>query len=221
MLLALFIIVARYHVNQFSEYPYHITGRVLNRDHFHVALDSVWQILSQQLWLAHRLDGLKIHSFVLMPNHFHLLASVIGGPIAVPMARIMRESSRQMNVASGRTDHTWGGRHYKCELLNTMHFLNTYKYIYQNPVRAGLSRSVEDWPFSTLHALLGNSHTIVPIEEDTQLFAPASFDWRSLEWLNTPIAQKDLEHLRHGLRKRIFSLKKKWQHTNDLETRLV
>ena len=48
------------HVNHFSEFAYHITGRNSNREAFRLDMSDVWNILSEQLFLAHHIYGLRI-----------------------------------------------------------------------------------------------------------------------------------------------------------------
>jgi REP element-mobilizing transposase RayT len=200
--------MARSHVNQFSEFPYHITGRILNRESFRLPLARVWLIMAEQLWLACHVDGLKIHSFVLMPNHFHLIATTSTNPLFVPMERIMRDTSKELNLETQRMNQNWGGRHYKCVLTSYHYFSNTYKYVYQNPVRANLCKRVEDWPFSTLGGLLGHRHSFIPVQEDTILFNENRLDETALHWLNQPIQKQDLSAMRMALVKKQFSLSK-------------
>ena len=163
-------------------------------------------MVCEHLWISHYVDSLKIHAFVLMPNHFHLVASVQEGPIYVPLMRFLRESSRSFNFYSNHVDQNWGGRHYKCEIIGYQNFLNVYKYVYQNPVRAKLCLAPETWPYSTLHGLVGASPLQVPMVEDTLLFQQNSINWSTLKWLNQGIKAEDLCDVRSGLKKRIFKL---------------
>jgi len=198
--------MARSHVNHFSEFPYHITGRTHNREAFHANIEDVWNILSDYLYLAHHRDGLKILAFVLMPNHFHLIAQVSTRPLPEIMCQFMQSTSRCINQISGRQNQTWGGRHYKCEIKSFHYFMNAYKYTYQNPVRARLVRNTEDWKYSTLHALLGKTHSTIPIEEDTLLFNSIEQIEEHLRWLNTPVPDEHNQIMKTGLTKRVFSL---------------
>lgn len=214
--------MARSHVNHFSDFPYHITARTVNRERFHIPLDRVWHILSDQLFLAHHLDGLKIHAFVLMPNHFHLLASLSTTPLPIVMNRFMKDASKEMNLASGRSNQNWGGRHYKCEIKTFHYFMNAYKYIYQNPIRAGLCSNIESWEYSSLFGLLGYNALPFPVNEDTLLFQNNTLDLQNLSWINTPIDQKHLVYMKAALTKKEFKLSNiSHYEINPLENRLI
>ncbi|MEK7357871.1 MAG: hypothetical protein AAB250_15580, partial [Bdellovibrionota bacterium] len=92
-------------------------------------------------------------------------------------------------------------------VIPTYHyFMNAYKYVYRNPVRAKLCTSVEEYPFSTLHSLCGFQKCAIPLEEDTLLFEP-NFSSRTLIWLNQEPNPDLEEEMRIGLKRPIFELK--------------
>lgn len=180
--------------------PYHISARCLNREWFKLPLASVWSLMEDYLFLTSSLYGLRIHSFVLMSNHFHLLLTAPEGNLSQALLYFMRETSREITRMSGRINQTYGNRHHKTRISDYHYFMNTYKYVYQNPVRAGICKHVEDYPFSSLNGLCGFSRLSIPLVEDTILFSPA-FDESALRWLNTPPEISLLEEMRLALRR--------------------
>jgi putative transposase len=168
----------------------------------------VWRIFEEDLYLVHHKYDFKILSFVLMPNHFHMVARVTDVPIGKIMSELLTSVSKEINRYSGRINQNFGGRHYKCILDSTHYLFNCHKYVYQNPVRAGLSNRAELWRFSTLNGILGLSKLFIPLELDSILFNP-DFDERELAWINRPIRPEHLEDFRKALSKRIFNLPKK------------
>lgn len=185
--------------------PVHITARCPNREPFPIPLPEAWAIMEDFLYLVNKLYSLRIHSFVLMPNHFHMIASSPDVHFGKIMKDLMFHSSIAMNRQSQKINQRWGSRHFRCELKSYNYYLNAYKYVYQNPVRAGLVTRCEDWPYSTLSGLVGKSRLIIPVEHDTILF-PEQFDWNSLSWLNSPIKSDHLETIRASLKKTVFNL---------------
>ena len=191
--------MARYHAPQQSEFPYHITGRTSNREAFAIPLHEVWEIFEEELYLSWVKHGLRIHSFVLMPNHFHLLASLGDSPIGSVLQDLMRDTSWKINQTSNRINHTWGGRAYRCEIKEINYFLNAYRYVYQNPIRASLCEKVEEWQFSTLNGLLGLQKLFIPMCEDSFLFNPTPTS-DCLEWLNQDVSREENALIRAALR---------------------
>lgn len=190
-----------------SIYPVHITARCPNREPFPIPLPDVWSIMEDFLYLIHHQYEVGIHSFVLMPNHFHLIATSKVVDFGIIMRDLMRSSSLALNDSANMINQQWGSRHFRSEMQSSMHFINTYKYIYQNPVRANLCSRCEDWRFSTLNGLMGRSRLIIPMELDTVLFND-DFNWKEIEWLNSPIAKPNLTAIRAGLSKTVFNLPK-------------
>lgn len=170
-------------------------------------MNEVWDIMSAQLFFMHHAFQISIHSFVLMSNHFHLLVSTPQANLPEAMAFFMRETSREIVRQANRINQTWGGPYFRTFLRTEAHFLNAYKYVYRNPVSAGLSPFCESYPFSTLHGLLGGRPLTFPVHEDTLLFSP-HLNLRHLEWLNTANAA-DEEEVRCAMKKSTFEFRKK------------
>jgi putative transposase len=91
-----------------------------------------------------------VHAYVLMVNHTHLLITP-GGERSLPllMQAMGRTYVQALNRQYDRTGTLWQGR-YKASLVQDEHYLLTcYKYIEQNPVRAGMVRAPGDYPYSS------------------------------------------------------------------------
>jgi REP element-mobilizing transposase RayT len=85
-----------------SEHPYHISARCINKDWFRLPIEDIWKIFEDYLCHVSHVYDLRIHSFVLMSNHFHLLASTPQGNIDKVMNYLMREVSRNITRESGQ-----------------------------------------------------------------------------------------------------------------------
>ena len=204
-----------------TDLPYHLRARCNNREAFSVPLSVVWSVMEDYLYLTHRAYGVKIHSFVLMPNHFHLLAAFPNNNLAASMSFFMRETSREINRLASSINHVYGGRHKKSLIDNFSYLINVYKYIYRNPARANLCERVERYPYSTLSGLCGESRLCIPLVEDTFLFAPM-FEDQVLAWLNTATKPTDDDEIRRGLKHSIFEPKPaKTDRKSDLDARLI
>ena len=168
-------------------------------------MQKVWQIFCEELARTTADHKLLIHSFVLMTNHFHLIASTPESNISVCMHQFMFRTSRRLTKEGNRINETFAGRHYKCILHHPNYFLNAYKYNYRNPVAAGICELVETYPFSTLPAMLGQTSVPFSMAEDTTLISDPS---GTLRWLNTAPSKELLEGFRYGLKHPFFKSKK-------------
>ncbi|MDM0051908.1 transposase [Variovorax sp. J22R115] len=94
--------------------------------------------------------GIALHAYVLMDNHFHLLAtpSTADG-LPQWMQAVGRRYVRYFNDRHGRTGTLWEGR-YRSTLIQTDRYLLTCMvYIDLNPVRAGTVTDARDFPWSS------------------------------------------------------------------------
>jgi REP element-mobilizing transposase RayT len=188
-----------------SEFPYNISARCINREWFNIPMPKVWDIFCEEIARTTQEHTLLVHSFVLMSNHFHLIASTPKANISKCMHQLMGRTSRRLTREGNRINETFAGRHFKCILQRHNYYLNAYKYNYRNPVTAGICEAVEDYPYSTLHSLVRCSAALVPLCEDiTYLSDPQG----TLKWLNQTPDSKKLEGVRYGLKRQYFLSKK-------------
>jgi len=84
--------------------------------------------------------GCKLHAYVLMDNHVHLLATPPEiGAIARLMQKLGRNYVGQFNARHQRTGTLWEGR-YKASLVDSESYvLHCHRYIDLNPVRARMT----------------------------------------------------------------------------------
>lgn len=100
--------------------------------------------------------GIRLHAYVLMDNHVHLLATpLVAGDIGRMMQRLGRQYVGLFNGRHRRTGTLWEGR-YKACLVDSEHYvLACYRYIELNPVRARMTDDPAAWPWSSCAANLG------------------------------------------------------------------
>lgn len=150
--------------------------------------------------MAHAYN-VKIHAFVLMDNHFHLIISTPDNNLPQAMQYLMTFTSREITFLSNRVNQTYGGPYFSCLLDCNHHYLNAYKYVYRNPVEAGLANQVELYPYSTLSGLLGLTKIEIPLIEDLLLFENTM---KHLSWLNTSYPEGALDEISKALKKSKF-----------------
>lgn len=202
-----------------SQFPYHVTGRCINKEWFKLPLDQVWSIMSDHLYYVHSCYNARIHSFVLMNNHFHLMISTPDANLDVIMARFMKECSRHINLYADRINQAYGSRHFRTVIEHDLYFQHVYKYVYRNPVYAGLSNRCEDYPYSSLAFLLGSTRATFPVLEDHTLFHNVE---KTLTWLNDSSSKEDWDSVSKALKRSKFKLARvrTSQSPNPLESQL-
>jgi len=182
-------------------HPYHVTSRCNNKEFFSIPLMNVWDIMIYHLRQEVEDHKLAIHAFVLMSNHFHLLCHTPKGNLDQIMHRFLRSTSMHINSKRNSINHLWGGR-YKWSLIESQnHYYQVYRYVYQNPVRAGLCKKVEDYPYSTLKTQTLPLHSFIPMA--------FGGNEGELHWLNRPFEDKYNQLIKMGLKKYKFSVSKR------------
>jgi putative transposase len=182
--------------------PCHIGARSNNKDWFSIPMEEVWSIMGRYLYLLNFSFAVQIHSFVLMSNHFHLIATFPESNTPQAMRYFMRETSRSIAKASDRINHVYGGNHFCSQIKSYNHYCNVYKYVYRNPVEAKIILRAEEYPYSSLSGLLGFSKLIFPVAEDEILFNGQIE--KEIEWLNTPNNEDYRLAIKRALRKSQF-----------------
>src|SRR5687767_6604625 len=120
-------------------YPHHLIQRGNNRQAIFSTSADYETLLAMLDEHAHK-AGVAIHAYVLMSNHFHLLATpeTVEG-IPQMMQAVGRRYVRYFNQRQARTGTLWEGR-YKSTLIQAERYLLAcMAYIDLNPVRAGIA----------------------------------------------------------------------------------
>jgi putative transposase len=130
-------------------HPHHVIQRGNNRQAI-FATESDRQMMLDLLDENARKFDVAIHAYVLMDNHFHLLAtpqSLDGLPQM--MQAVGRRYVRYFNDSQRRTGTLWEGR-YKSTLIQTERYLLAcMAYIDLNPVRAAITVQAQDYAWSS------------------------------------------------------------------------
>ena len=127
-------------------HPHHVIQRGNNRQAI-FASAADYQMMLDLLDENARKFKVAIHAYVLMGNHFHLLATPeTADGLPQMMQAVGRRYVRYFNDSQKRTGTLWEGR-YKSTLIQTERYLLAcMAYIDLNPVRAGLVAQARDYP---------------------------------------------------------------------------
>jgi REP element-mobilizing transposase RayT len=140
----------------------------------------------------------KLIGYVLMPDHFHLLAnpaelnitSVVGklkGRAASRILKFLRAKNQFQTLkrlqlsrplSSGQTHAVWLQDFSSIDIWSHKFIRQKLNYIHMNPVRAGLCDHPAKWRWSSYHAYLPHEPGTVPLE----------IDWRWL-WTEEDFAE--------------------------------
>ncbi|UTA46727.1 transposase [Simiduia sp. 21SJ11W-1] len=136
--------------------PYHIVQRGNNRSACFFASDDFGHYINT---LHTALDefNVRLHAYVLMTNHVHLLMTPADAQgISKVMQAVGRTYVKTINQRYRRTGTLWEGRHKSSAICSERYLLTCQRYIELNPVRAGMVKHPGDHRWSSFHANGGN-----------------------------------------------------------------
>jgi REP element-mobilizing transposase RayT len=137
----------------YSGVPTHLTARgVDDQPIFRSDLDR-YELLALLRKATQRVDW-QVVAWCLMTTHYHLLV-VVPEELRVSWAMQTVNSvyAREFNARHRRRGHLFGNRFADTLVESNPQCEKTSAYILQNPVRAGMVKKVEDWPWSGLATL--------------------------------------------------------------------
>jgi putative transposase len=96
----------------------------------------------------------RLHAFVLMPNHLHLVLTP-GDTTSLEKAMqlIKGGSSHEIHKQRGSRMELWQPGFHEATIRDAADYLCRLRYIEQNPVLAGLAANPEDWVWSSASPL--------------------------------------------------------------------
>jgi putative transposase len=152
---------------EFAGALYHLTSRGDRREDIYlddadreVFLEVLAEVCDRFRWVC--------HAYCLMSNHYHLLIETRESTLAKGMRQLNGVFTQRSNRRHHRVGHVFQGRYKAILVQKETYLLELARYVVLNPVRAGMVRSVRDWPWSSYRATAGWSE--VP-------------GWLNIEWL--------------------------------------
>ena len=144
--------------------PEHIIQRGNNRQVIFACEEDMKCYVTWLKEYAKKYD-VKVHAWVLMTNHVHLLCTP---STATAISQMMQSLGRMyvmyFNKAYKRTGTLWEGRYKSCLVQEETYLLQLYRYIELNPVRAGMVKDPAEYSWSSYqcNALGKKSELLTP-----------------------------------------------------------
>ena len=104
-------------------------------------------MMSRYLHGCGRRLEIEVLCWVVMPDHVHLLVDIRQQSLTKSMGRLKTNSARTINQAVGRRGRFWSDGFHDHGLRSEEPLLDISRYIVANPVRAGIVKSVRQYPF--------------------------------------------------------------------------
>jgi len=196
---------------QYAGALYHVVSRG-DRNGPIFADDADRESFLKTLDEARRKTSWRIHAYVLMPDHFHLILNTPVANLVAGMQWLLGTYTTRCNVRHGLRGHLFAGR-YKATPIDPRggYFQTALDYVHLNPERAKLIQAdqpLREFPWSSLGSYLGPNDTRRkrPVVEPA-LTAYSAWDAgrksgrdfeRHMEWRRTLDLSEEFHGLRHG-----------------------
>lgn len=148
--------------------------------------DHACSLLINALATTRAKEPFKLIGYVIMPDHFHMLANPLDLDISVTAGRLKGRAASSIlkwlrsdghlpsleklalapPLQSGQTHAVWMKEFSAIDIWSHKFIRQKLHYIHMNPVRAGLCDHPAKWRWSSYHAYLPHEPGSVPIEID-------------------------------------------------------
>ncbi|HEY0415315.1 MAG TPA: transposase [Gaiellaceae bacterium] len=113
--------------------------------------------------------GWTVLAYCLMENHYHLLLTVGNKGLAAGMCELNTGYARTFNATHGRINHLFGRRYWSRRVTSDASLLNVIRYIVQNPRRAGGSKPLDGYRWTSYAATIGLALADIQLARDELL----------------------------------------------------
>jgi len=185
---------------QFDGAFYHVLARGNERRPIFRDREDYVHFLSL-LGVACQRFGLELWSYVLMPNHYHLVIKTEKGNLSRAMQWLAVSYAVWHNKRHGRAGHLLQGRFKSFVISEERYLARLIAYVHRNPVRAGLVERLAEYEWSS-YGYLGYGKGEcegVPREAVLRLFGGDGKGFRSAVQEYSEEEGSLLEDLRHGV----------------------
>lgn len=127
---------------------YHVFSRGNNKNAIFVD-DKDYNVFLKQLFEVKSEKDFLLYAYCLMPNHFHLMIETVQEPLSEIMQKLLTLYGIYFNLTYDRSGHVFQGR-YKAIICQKEEYLfKLLQYIHLNPLRAGLTKDINGYKWSS------------------------------------------------------------------------
>jgi putative transposase len=134
-----------------GEFTFFVSAQASERERL-LQSDRIARLLLQVLFLYRRQGKYLLHEFVVMPNHFHLL---ISPSVEVTLERALQLIKGRCSFEAGKRFSLkgvlWQRSFHDRRMRDLAEYMQFRKYIYSNPIKAGLVVSPSDYRYSSAY----------------------------------------------------------------------
>jgi putative transposase len=199
---------------------YHVLNRANGREQI-FNKEKDYQAFKKILFEAKEKYPMRILSFCIMPNHWHLiLYPRVGEDLSKFMRWITHTHTQRWHAhyKSVGCGHVYQGRYKSFPIEKNNYFLQACRYIERNPLRVGLVKKAENWRWSSLWIRKFGTKKQKLLLSEWPVEIPASY----LEWTNTSLKDEEekLKEIRNSIQRGRPFGETNWIKKNGCKTRI-
>ena len=139
---------------------YHIMLRGINQQVIFEDEEDYSKFI-ETLKIYKAVSGYKLFAYCLMSNHIHILLKAEKEDIDVIMKRIAGSYVYWYNWKYYRKGHLFQDRFKSEPVENDSYFLTVLRYIHQNPLKAGMAESIDEYAYSSYNEYIEGESSLV------------------------------------------------------------
>jgi putative transposase len=190
---------------------YHVLNRAVRRARL-FRDESDYLAMEKVIQRTHALLPIRIVSYCLMPNHWHLVLWPREDGQLSEFMRLLTVTHTQRWHAYHHTAGTgplYQGRFKSFPIQQDEHFLTVCRYVERNALRSNQVKSASSWPWCSLAKRLAHQRPPWLLPLGQWPVQPPS-DWSA--WINRPETAAELKALRHCVTRGRPYGDERWEH---------
>ncbi len=180
---------------------HHVVNRGVARGKVYKTADDKKKFL-EVLCKACNIYKVNVHDYCLMDNHYHLLIESTQENLSLFMRQINSNYAIYFNKKYRRAGHLWQGRYKSWYIINEDYLYMLFRYIEHNPIKAKMTQTVGEYPFTLLATQLNRASEVILCARHSKLIKELHEEGVQ-ELLETPLSKKELKELENEQKKKI------------------
>lgn len=145
-------------------YCYFVTTNTCNKENIFEDKEVV-QVIIEDLEFYRKKFDFKLHAFVIMPNHIHLLITPSEkGDISKIMHDFKSHTAQIINKIFVRDKPLWQEGFYEHVIRDSFDFKKKINYIHKNPLVNGIVKVLADYQFSSFRNYYMEDENLIKVD---------------------------------------------------------
>ena len=201
--------MSRFPRNYIKTTFFHVITQGINKNYiFEKAEDIKYHI--KTMYKLSTQHEIKIIAYCIMNNHLHMLLKTDNiKELSKYMQRLNTTYAKYYNKKYNRVGYVFRDRYKSEGIYSEEHLYNCIKYIYDNPVKAGICNKAEEYPYSNYKKIdknLEENYIFIDIDEDKKTIEEVIQDFL----IENNVELEELKNNNIKLKEIIKILKKKY-----------